>query len=96
FIPFYMPPHSSHKLQPLDVGCFALLKQLYGQQISDAIQNGVKFINKVNFLYHYQCVRHRAFSTANILSSFRVAGLIPYNPERVLLKLQIKPKTLTP
>ena len=26
-----MPPHSSHLLQPLDVGCFAPLKQAYGR-----------------------------------------------------------------
>jgi hypothetical protein len=28
-----MPPHASHLLQPLDVGCFALLKRAYGQQV---------------------------------------------------------------
>ena len=28
-IPLYIPPHSSHLLQPLDVGCFTTLKQLY-------------------------------------------------------------------
>lgn len=26
-----MPPHSSHLLQPLDVGCFGLLKAVYGK-----------------------------------------------------------------
>ncbi|KAF7139767.1 hypothetical protein CNMCM5793_008095 [Aspergillus hiratsukae] len=33
-IPLYMPSHSSHKLQPLDVGCFAPLKEAYGMQRS--------------------------------------------------------------
>ena len=32
-IPLYMPPHSSHLLQPLDVSCFAPLKHLYGQRV---------------------------------------------------------------
>jgi hypothetical protein len=31
-IPICMPPHSSHLLQPPDVGCFAPLKQAYGRQ----------------------------------------------------------------
>lgn len=28
-----MPPHSSHLLQPLDVGCFATLKRSYGRLV---------------------------------------------------------------
>ena len=28
-----MPPHSSHILQPLDVGCFAPLKRAYSKEI---------------------------------------------------------------
>jgi hypothetical protein len=28
-----MPPHASHILQPLDVGCFAPLKQAYKKEI---------------------------------------------------------------
>jgi hypothetical protein len=32
-----MPPHSSHLLQPLDVGCFAPLKKAYGTQIGELI-----------------------------------------------------------
>src|SRR4030081_427431 len=32
-IPICMPPHSSHLLQPLDVGCFAPLKRAYGRLI---------------------------------------------------------------
>ena len=31
-IPLWMPPHSSHLLQPLDVGCFGPLKQAYSKQ----------------------------------------------------------------
>lgn len=30
-----MPAHSSHLLQPLDVGCFSLLKHAYGVEIQD-------------------------------------------------------------
>jgi hypothetical protein len=32
-IPLYIPPHSSHLLQPLDVSCFSLLKHIYKQEI---------------------------------------------------------------
>jgi len=32
-IPICMPAHSSHLLQPLDVGCFSPLKQTYGRLV---------------------------------------------------------------
>lgn len=32
-IPICMPPHSSHLLQPLDVGCFTVLKRAYGELV---------------------------------------------------------------
>ena len=52
-IPLYMPPHSSHLLQPLDVGCFSPLKHLYGQRISNKMWNGINTIDKTEFLYIY-------------------------------------------
>jgi hypothetical protein len=36
-IPLYMPSHSSHKLQPLDVSCFAPLKEAYSMQVMSSI-----------------------------------------------------------
>ena len=36
-IPLYMPPHSSHLLQPLDISCFAPLKQYYSQKIREMV-----------------------------------------------------------
>ncbi|EED12236.1 pogo transposable element, putative [Talaromyces stipitatus ATCC 10500] len=37
-IPVCMPPHSSHLLQPLDVGCFAVLKRHYGQLVEQRMR----------------------------------------------------------
>ena len=33
-----MPAHSSHILQPLNVGCFSPLKQAYGRQIEEMMR----------------------------------------------------------
>ena len=33
-----MPPHSSHLLQPLDVGCFSPLKKAYSRQIEELMR----------------------------------------------------------
>ena len=92
-IPLYMPPHSSHLLQPLDISCFAPLKHYYGQKIREMAQNGIHAIDKMDFLSIYTKIHGRAFSTTNISSGFTAAGLIPLKPERVLAKLNIKTPT---
>lgn len=44
-----MPPHSSHLLQPLDVGCFSPLKRAYGRQIDNLMRAHINHITKVDF-----------------------------------------------
>jgi hypothetical protein len=91
-----MPPHSSHLLQPCDVGCFAVLKRLYRRQIKGYMRNGVNHIDKQDFLTAYYAAHTETMSLANIQSSFAATGLVLYNPERVLSKLYTQLKTLTP
>jgi hypothetical protein len=44
-----MPAHSSHILQPLDIGCFGPLKQAYGRQIEKKMKAGTSHISKEDF-----------------------------------------------
>ncbi|RKL10758.1 hypothetical protein BFJ70_g16481 [Fusarium oxysporum] len=44
-----MPPHSSHLLQPLDVGCFGLLKKAYGREIERLIRCSITYVSKTEF-----------------------------------------------
>ncbi|KAJ5267937.1 hypothetical protein N7478_010745 [Penicillium angulare] len=55
-IPIYMPPHSSHLLQPLDVGCFAVLKRAYGRLVESKTRLGFNYIDKFGFLMAYLSV----------------------------------------
>jgi hypothetical protein len=91
-----MPPHLSHLLQPLDVGYFAVLKRSYGRQIEGYMRTGVDHIDKQDFLQAYLVARTEAMNPANIHSSFAATGLVPYDPERVLSKLNTQLKTPTP
>jgi hypothetical protein len=91
-----MPPHSSHLLQPCDVGCFAVLKRSYGRQIEGYMRNGVNHIDKPDFLHAYHTARIEAMTLANVQSSFAATGLVLFNPERVLSKLHTQFKTPTP
>ena len=65
-IPLYMPPHSSHRLQPLDVTCFSPLKHFYSKQTTKMMENGVFSIKKEDFLYTFPSVFERAISSSNI------------------------------
>jgi hypothetical protein len=84
-----MPSYSSNHLQPLDVGCFAPLKEVYSAAVMKSIYNGIHHINKQNFLNLYRESR-KAISPKNICSGFEASGLILLNPQRVLDKLTIK------
>ena len=88
-----MPPHSSHLLQPLDVGCFSPLKRAYGTQISEFIRLGIHHVDKAEFLLAFMQARIEALSIRNIQSGFAAAGLVPPDPDQVLSKLQIRPCT---
>jgi len=84
-ISLYILFHSSHLLQLLDVGCFASLKKAYGQKVEKSMHLGINYIDKQDFLIAYQSVQTEALSTSNICSGFAATGLVPYQPDQVLL-----------
>jgi hypothetical protein len=91
-----MPAHSSHLLKPLDVGCFGILKHFYGQYVQDMARVGTTHIDKLDFLDIYPAARAATYRSSVIIASFTGSGIIPYSPERVLQKLDIRPPTPTP
>ena len=91
-----MPAHSSHLLQPLDVGLFSPLKRAYGDQISGLARQMVTKIDKPAFIQAYKTAFYKVFTKGNILSSFRAAGLVPHDPDVVLSKLDVRLRTPTP
>ena len=92
-IPLCLPPHSTHLLQPLDVGVFGPLSKAYKQLVSSQSRYGAVTISKLDFLRLIQVARKQAITTTNIMSAWRGAGLIPFNPGHVLGKL---PRPITP
>ena len=53
-IPLYLPPHSTHLLQPLDVGIFSPLSKAYQKRLHDFAFYGAVNITKPKFLEYYQ------------------------------------------
>jgi hypothetical protein len=91
-----MLSYLSHLLQPLDVACFALLKRSYSNGISALARNHIYYISKETFLLAFKAVYEYIFTKANARVGFRGAGLIIFNLDAVLLKLDMRLRTLTP
>jgi hypothetical protein len=91
-----MPAHASHLLQPLDVGCFGPLKKAYGREIERLIRCSITHIYKTEFFPAFHAAHQAAITESNIKGGFRGAGLAPFDPENVILKLDVQLRTPMP
>jgi hypothetical protein len=80
------PPHSTHGLQPLDVGMFGPLSAAYSTELSQHLQHsqGVLPVKKGDFFPLFWAAWETSFTRDNILSSFEATGLCPIDADRVL------------
>jgi hypothetical protein len=92
----YMPSHSSHLLQPLDVGCFGPLKKAYSREIEGLMRRRRTHITKTEFFPAFHAAHQATIITRNIKGGFRGAGLAPFDPEHVISKLDVQLRTPTP
>ena len=86
-IPFSLPPHSSHLLQPLDVSVFQPYKHWHREQVDKATRTGCTNFNKIEFLAALNTIRKRTLTPNVIKNGFRLTGIWPLNPDIVLSKL---------
>jgi hypothetical protein len=56
----------------------------------------INHVSKFEFLYAFREAFFTSMTEKNIQGGFIGAGLVPYDPERVLSKLDVKLHTLTP
>ena len=87
-IPFRLPSHTTHLLQPLDVVVFQPFKHYHAEAVEQATQSGCSDFNKVEFLHALHSIREQTFNKNIILSAFRETGLLPFDPEIVLERLR--------
>lgn len=76
------PPHTSHRLQPLDLSVYGPFKRFYFSAVDNwLISNAGKTIT----IYDIPSLVNTAFSSAmtpkNIVAGFKSAGIMPFNPE---------------
>ena len=93
---YCLPPHSTHLLQPLDVGLFSPLQHEYSKAIEDYHNTTGLGINHSTFLTHYKQARTQAYTQAYTESAFRATGIFPLNPHAVPKYDRAPPPSPTP
>jgi hypothetical protein len=84
------PPHTTHRLQPLDVGLFSPLSTAYSKHL-EAWQRTNRYISftKGDFLGIFTLAWNDSFTRNNIKKAWEATGIYPYNPERIISKIRI-------
>ena len=86
----YMPSHSSHILQPLDVGVFSALKRSYRKEITNFSRFvEITPVQRAQFIEYYSKARARTLIPRYITAGWQGAGLYPWNPAIVLKSSQV-------
>lgn len=92
----FMPSHLSYLFQSFDIGYFSSLKRAYDYKIEGFIKSFINYIIKAEFFIAFQIAFLKVFIFKNIKAVFQGAGLIPFNPKRIISKMDIKLSTPLP
>ena len=81
----FLPAHTSHVLQPLDVGVFSPLKSAYRAAIGAGVRwTAAANVKKYTFMEAYTLAHKKAFTEKNVKSGFYATGLWPILPSKLL------------
>jgi hypothetical protein len=84
------PSHSTHTLQPLDVGLFGPLQRAYSSELSWFQQRsqGLLDVKKADFYGFFKTAYASSFTEKNIISSFGATGIWPMDRSVVTTKFK--------
>jgi hypothetical protein len=77
-----LPSHTTHALQPCNVGVFGPLAACWKSEVNKASREHTP-ITKQNLLVYYNTARRRAFQPFTILSAFAKTGIWPVNTRAI-------------
>ena len=91
---FYLIPHSSHILQPLDLCPFSVVKSRYRDEISNLAALADEIAVKKNlFIEVYNKARNEGMTEYNIRAGWSATGIYPWDPQKVLRSSQVMKAT---
>ena len=81
----WIPPHSSHVTQPLDVAVFGSVKNAYRRALSRLDSDDDSSLqSKISFLKCYYYARKDAITRKNIIAGFKTSGQWPVSVKNIL------------
>ena len=81
----FIPAHTSHVLQPLDLGCFSSLKAAYRRFVGEyGAQTDATKLGKAKFLEFYAEARKIGLREQCVRSGWKATGLYPKNVRKPL------------
>ena len=69
---------------------------MYGREIEVFIKASITYIIKLEFFIVFKAVYNRTMTSENVQAGFKGIGLVFFDPEVVISKLDIKLRTPTP
>ena len=88
---FILPAHTSHVLQPLDIGCFGPFERIYNADCHKYMrEHSCTGVDKYSICGVACNAYSKALSHTNLINSFRKAGIYEFNPS-VVNKSLFKP-----
>ena len=84
-----LPPHTTHRLQPLDVGLFQPLSTAYSEELENLMADGESLVSmsKRFFWLMFKVAWRKSFTEENIQHAFAKPGIWPIAPDQILSKI---------
>jgi DDE superfamily endonuclease len=81
------PSHSTHILQPLDVGVFQPLKNSHQKFLRKSLFEGNLGFSRMDFIASFQAIYDEGFTRHNIISGFEKTGIFPPNAQPAVMRV---------
>jgi hypothetical protein len=78
-----LPPHTTHALQPCDIGVFSPLASHWAAEVEKAFDSG-EGVSRQTFLKVYHRARDQAITPQTIQASWHKAGIHPLNYDEIM------------
>jgi hypothetical protein len=84
-----LPPYTTHRLQPLDIGMFQALSTVYLKQVDDLLDKGIGKVSMLKRFFYkmFKAAWDVSFTKENIQSAFKKPGVWPVDGTEMIKKV---------
>ncbi|KAL8384996.1 hypothetical protein RB599_007047 [Gaeumannomyces hyphopodioides] len=79
-----LPSHSTHRMQPMDVGVFTHFKRAHQNVLFDVVERGEISFSRSDFIEALGPLWKQTFTRGHVLTGFEDSGIWPLNPAKII------------